>query len=96
MRDQMDMVVCVRYVDGNAAIKTACRGRDPIFKAMQAGLGLLGVMTEFTIRTVPNTKTQVQVKNQISVEGSRFWSQTRRKRDVSDLIHTSVHDASKA
>jgi hypothetical protein len=45
----MDMVVRVRYVDGSAAIKTACMGTDPIFRALQAGLGLLGVMTEFTL-----------------------------------------------
>jgi FAD/FMN-containing dehydrogenase len=69
---QMDMVTCVTYVDGSAAVKTACRGKDPIFRALQAGLGLLGVMTEFTIQSVPNTKTQVQVRRGFELTATQW------------------------
>jgi FAD/FMN-containing dehydrogenase len=69
----MDMVVCVKYVDGSAAIKTACRGRDPIFRALKAGLGLLGVLTEFTIRTLPNTKTRLQVRSRVHEGQCQPW-----------------------
>lgn len=58
---QIDQVKCVKYVNASGAVLTACRS-DPIFRGLAGGMGMLGIVTEFTMETQPNSKTEVQVQ----------------------------------
>lgn len=57
----IDQVKCVKYVNASGAVLTACRS-DPIFRGLAGGMGMLGIVTEFTMETQPNSKTEVQVQ----------------------------------
>jgi hypothetical protein len=57
-RLQADTVLDVTFVDGKGKVVTLNR-THPDFKALNGGLGLLGVMTEMTIQMTPPTNTQL-------------------------------------